>query len=187
MKTTSHFIAIELKSEIFESLYSKIQFFLSENKLEDIIVFQNLRSIHITLYYLDNNLDLKNKNKIKRIIKNIDIKENIFINNFKYFYRENKEFLLYLKPESKIDFLEKRNILDSEFSDNSAINNDLEFISHITFFKVSDYSKYIKYKLEIEKIIYNELKKIENININTKKMHLYAADSSFKEELQIKI
>ena len=187
MKTTSHFIWIELKSEIFESLYSKIQFFLRTKKLENILAFQNIETIHITLYYLDNNLNLQNINDIKNFIENINIKENIFINNFKYFYRENKEFLLYLKPESKIDFLEKRNILDNEFSDNSAINNDLDFIAHITFFKILDFQKYSDYKSEIEKIIYNELNKIENIDTSTEKIYLYAVDSGFREELQVKI
>ena len=187
MKITSHFIAIELKSEIFESLYSKIQVFLSKNKIEDILVFQNIDSIHITLYYLDNKLDLQNRNDIKKFIWNINIKENIFINEFKYFYRENKKFLLYLKPKSKIDFLDKRNILDMEFKNNSAINNDLEFISHITFFKILNFEKYSVYKTYIEKIIYKELNKIKIKNISTKKLYLYAADSSFREELQIKI
>ena len=185
MKITSHFIAIELKSEIFESLYSKIQVFLSKNKIEDILVFQNIDTIHITLYYLDNNLDLNSKVNIKNIIWDIDIKENIFINDFKYFYRKNKEFLLYLKPESKIDFLEKRNILDMEFKNNSAINNDLDFISHITFFKILDYKKYNDYKSDIEKIIYDELNKTRNFNINTKNMYLYAVNSHFSPELQV--
>lgn len=104
MQTTSHFIWIELKSEKFSDIFVKIYKYLKENNLEKYFLFQNPLSVHITLYYLDKNISLEEKQEIKNFLENIEVKENIFLENFSYFYRNDKKFILYFKPKSEINF-----------------------------------------------------------------------------------
>ncbi len=187
MNITSHFIWIELNQEVFKSMYSKISDFLVKNNLNKIIILQNINTIHITLYYLDKNLDNCYKNNIKSFIKKIDISNDIYLKDFKYFYRNKKEILLYLETNTSINLLEKRNILNNKFKEKSTEDNDLKFISHITLFRILDYEKFITIKKELEKIILAELEKFSKININNKKIFLYAVDSTQSPELQVKL
>jgi hypothetical protein len=45
-------------------------------------------SIHITLYYLENELSNDDKDNIKNEIGKLDLSKNILINEFDYFYME---------------------------------------------------------------------------------------------------
>lgn len=66
METTSHFIWIEIKSEIISNIFVETYKYLKKNNIENSILFQNPISSHITLYYLEKDI---NKN-IKINIKN---------------------------------------------------------------------------------------------------------------------
>lgn len=186
MQTTSHFVLIELKSEIFSDLYKNIFDYLKQNNIENILSFQNILSVHITLYYFEKNLNINSISKINKIIKIIKL-DDIFINWFKYFYRDNKEFLLYIDSFSKKDLKNYRDLFHKNFKRDFIIDNTFEFIPHITFFKIIDIYKFQAHKQNIENIILSFLENIKNKNITTKNIFIYKVNSSFKEEIQIKI
>lgn len=87
MQTTSHFIWIELKTEIFSDIFVKVYNYIKENNIEDSILFQNPLSPHITLYYLEKDIKNKTKEEIKDYIKNFEINDTIKLTWFNYFFR----------------------------------------------------------------------------------------------------
>ena len=100
MKNTSHFIWLELKPEIFSDLFLAVFKYLRNKNLEKILVFQNILSVHLTVYYFEKDLNLETKKLIKTEIKkiNLDLKnlenlkksnKKIFVSGFNYFFREN--------------------------------------------------------------------------------------------------
>jgi lipopolysaccharide biosynthesis glycosyltransferase len=72
MQTTSHFVGIELNPELFSDLFVNLYSYLKKNSIENILTFQNILSIHITLYYLEANLSKTEKQKIQEKIDNLD-------------------------------------------------------------------------------------------------------------------
>ncbi len=69
MKTTSHFIWIEIKSKLFCDIFIQVYKYIKENSIENSISFQNPLSPHITLYYLEKDIEEDNKKNIKEFIK----------------------------------------------------------------------------------------------------------------------
>lgn len=84
------FYLIELKSEKFSYIFVKVYNYLKENNLEKYFLFQNPLSVHISLYYLWKNLNSKNYFWNKKNLKNINVEEKIFLDNFLYFYKDTK-------------------------------------------------------------------------------------------------
>ena len=60
------------------------------------------------------------------------------------------------------------------------------FSPHITFLKIQDNKVFEEHREKIENIINDELKKIKDLDLNTRNIFLYAINSQFKEEIQIK-
>lgn len=188
MKTTSHFVWIELKSELFSDIFSAVYLYLEKNNILDCIVLQNPLSSHITLYYFENNIDETEKEEIKKYYKKFDIKNSITVSGFDYFMNwEWKKFICYFLPQTDIILENYRNDLHQKFDRIWVLDNNYEFIPHITFFRIKNHTIFEKHKKNIENIINNELQKIKNININSWKIFLYAVNSHFKEEIQIKL
>lgn len=189
MQTTSHFIAIELNPKYFSNIFVKVYNYLKQNSVEKYFIFQNPLSVHITLYYLDKNISEWQVSEIKKFLKEIDINKEIFLENFDYFYRNEKRFLLYFKPKSEINFKNLRDIFHKKFDKSEIEDNNLPFKDHITFFKIiSEWQKIFEnHRVNIEKIIFDEIWKLKWKNINSWKIFLYSVNSTFKEEIQIKI
>lgn len=188
MQKTSHFIWIEINSYLLSDIFIKVYNYLKINSITEIISFQNPLSTHITLYYLDEKIDGVEISNIKNIIKDFDIKSDIFINWFEYFKNWNWDnFLLYLKTKSKIDFKFFRDNLHKKYQKSEIYENNLEFIPHISIFKINNFEIFKIHQKEIEKIINEEINKIYDKNINSKKIYLYAANSNFTSEIQIKL
>ena len=57
----------------------------------------------------------------------------------------------------------------------------------LLFFKIENSEIFEKHRKNIEKIIESELLKICKLNVNSWKIFLYAVNSEFKEEIQIKV
>lgn len=186
MISTSHFVWIELKSEVFSDLYREVWIYLKENDIEDIISFQNILSIHITLYYFEKDLCENDIKAIKNTSSSFVLND-ISISGYTYFYRNEKEYLCYLWSQT-VDNLENiRNIFHERYQRNDIEENTFSFIPHITFFKIQDFEVFTLHKDNIENIITSELEKIWNQNISSQNIYLYKVNSKFKEEIQIKI
>lgn len=188
MQTTSHFIWVDLNSYILSNIFIKIYEYIKGNHIESYISFQNPLSPHITLYYLEKDIDLDTKNQIKDFISSFDLSNEIKLIWFDYFYAgEWNRFVLYLKSESKNPFKNYRNILHNEFKRDYVLDNRYDFSPHITILKINNPEIFEKHRLNIESILNEEIIKINNFDLNLKKISLYAVNSKFKEEIQVKI
>lgn len=185
METTSHFVWIELKNEIFSDIFVKIWKYLKENNIENIIDLQNPLSPHITLYYLEK--DFLEVDKIKNDIKNFSINDEIFLSEINYFFRWENRFVLYFSIKTKNNLENIRNILHKKYKRDFVEDNNFPFSTHITIWKIKNFEIFEKHRENIEKILFLELNNLKNIDINSKKIFLYAVNSCFREEIQIKI
>jgi lipopolysaccharide biosynthesis glycosyltransferase len=77
MQTASHFIGIELKAELCSDIFVKVYNYLTENNIENSLLFQNPLSPHITIYYLEKDIDLDSKKEIKKYLKEFKIESNL--------------------------------------------------------------------------------------------------------------
>ena len=188
MKTTSHFIWIELKAEFFSNIFVEVFNYIKENNIENSILFQNPISPHITLYYLEKDINLKDKDEIKEYIKSFEINDYIKLNWFNYFFRwEWNRFVLYFKSTTDIPLKNYRDNLHNKYNRHYIEDNSFDFSPHITFLKIKDSKIFENHRENIENIVNEELQKINEVDINTKNIFLYAVNSKFKEEIQIKL
>ena len=187
MQTTSHFIWIELRADLFSDIFVKIYRYTKENNIENSLLFQNPLSPHITLYYLEKKIEGNTKNEIKEYIKDFNIDKNIKISWFNYFFRwEWNRFVLYFKIITNLPLNEYRNNLHDKYDRNLVEDNNFAFFPHITFLRIQNSEIFEKHRNNIEKILNEELQKIKKIDLNTRNIFLYAVNSEFKEEIQIK-
>ncbi len=187
MQTTSHFIGVELKSENFADIFVKVYEYLKENTIEESVVLQNPLSPHITLYYLENNIALNDIASIKSDIQGLDVWSPIHLTWIDYFFRGDDRFVLYFDTKTDIDLESYRNILHNTYKRTQVEDNSFAFSPHVTFLKILDSSTFETHRVNIEKIISEEIEKIKHLDINSWKVYLYAVNSTYKEEIQIKI
>lgn len=70
---------------------------------------------------------------------------------------------------------------------NNTENNRFEYSPHITILRVINSDIFEVHRGNIESIITKYLKKLQNQNVNTGEIYLYAVNSIFKPEKQVKI
>ena len=188
MKTTSHFIWIQLKSEIFSDIFSAVYLYLEQNNIQDSIIFQNPLSVHITLYYLEKNIDKITIEEIKKYIQKFDIKNSITISWYDYFLNwEWNKSIFYFRTKTNVALEKYRNDLHKKYNRDYVEDNNFIFSPHITFLRIQDNKIFEEHRKNIENIIDKQLQKINDLDINTKNIFLYAVNSQFKEEIQIKL
>ncbi len=187
MQITSHFVWIELKYELFSDLFVAIYKYFKKNKIESIWNFQNPLSLHITLYYFEENLSELDKSKINKEILKLNLEDNIFIDWFDYFFNSKwNRNVLFIKPKTDLNLKQYNNNFNKIFNRNFIKDNNFNFLPHITFLIIKNKLIFEKHRKNIENIINNELAKIKDINLNNKRCFLYKVNSWFKEEIQIK-
>lgn len=183
MKSTSNFLGITLDKSKFKALFDSLNKYSKENNLQKIIEIQNQDSVHITLYYLDKDI---NKSVLKQIKDDLSVlnKKNIsiFLKKVFFFKKENKNYLCYLSPNS-IEELEKINLYLKQKYISNAIDNNYKYIPHITIFKILDFSIYKQHKKNILKIINTFLSKNNKTNLY-QSFNLYSVDSTKSPEKQ---
>lgn len=188
METTSHFIWIEIKSEIISNIFVETYKYLKKNNIENSILFQNPISSHITLYYLEKDINKNLNINIKNYIKKLKIDEEIKISWFNYFFKLDwSRNILYFTIDTKLNLNDYNNDLDKIYNRALIEDNNFNFLPHITFLRIKDNKIFEEHKENIENIINIELLKINNFDLNSKNIFLYASNSNFKEEIQIKI
>ena len=187
MQTTSHFIGIELKSEIFSDIFVKVYKYLKENTIEESVALQNPLSPHITLYYLEKNIPSNDIASIQSDIQGLDLWSPINLTWINYFFRGDDRFVLYFKTNTNINLESYRNTLHDTYKRTQVEDNSFDFSPHVTFSKILDSSTFETHRVNIEKIISEEIEKIKNLDVNSWKVYLYAVNSTYKEEIQIKL
>ncbi len=158
MQITSYFVWLELKNNLLKNVFFDLKNFVEKNNYEDILQVEEWKNPHITLYYLTKYIE--NIEEVKNFIEKLKLEEEIFLNKLKYFYRENKEFIWYLDIKSKNDFICVNKILDKKFKKYSAEDNKLDFIPHITIFRIRNYEKFLRIKDKLENFIKNMILKV---------------------------
>ena len=183
MKSTSNFLGITLDKSKFKVLFDSLKKYSQENNLQKIIEIQNQDSVHITLYYLDKDI---NKSVLKQIRDDLSVlnKKNLIITLKKvsFFKKENKNYLCYLSPNS-IEKLEKINLYLKQRYIGNAIDNNYKYIPHITIFKILNFSIYKQHENNISKIIETFLSENNKVNLS-QSFNLYAVDSTKSPEKQ---
>lgn len=182
-KVTSKFVGILLDKSVFFDLFAKLNEYLKKNNLRSDIILQDVRSIHLTLYYLNNRLSEKGKVQllVGRLRKNL---QNLELNmtSFNYFYDRGKERICYFECKNE-SLIEVNKILKSNFPNNVSENTD-NFVPHITLFKIKGYSFFKKHKKNLEKILIDFSKEIGSRGI-FKSVNIFKVDSTKEPELQI--
>lgn len=188
MKTTSHFLGIELNNKLFVDLFVELQTFLKEKSIVNTLEFSNPLSAHITLYYFGDKFSSKEYKLIKKEIKLLNKKFADYfvkINNYGIFQRDNIDRLCYLNPTSYFD-LNKINEYFRTFFPNSIVDNTQKFFPHVSVFKIIDQQNFNKYKEEIISIIKDYILKIQEENAYLS-IGLYCVNSNFRPQIQVKI
>lgn len=187
MKTTSYFIWIELKAELFSNIFVEVYKYTKENNIENSLLFQNPLSPHITLYYLEKEIDNVTKGEIKEYIKKFNINDKIILSWFNYFFRwEWNRFVLYFTSKTDLPLENYRNDVHEKYNRDYVEDNSFNFSPHITFLRIQDGKIFEKHRENIESIINEGLERIGDLDLNTRNIFLYAVNSKFKEEIQIK-
>lgn len=187
MQTTSHFIGIELKSELFSDIFVKVYKYIKENAIEESVVLQNPLSPHITLYYLEKSIPSSDISSMQSYIQGFDVWFPIHLIWIDYFFRGDERFVLYFNTKTNIDLESYRNTLDDTYKRTHIEDNSFDFSPHVTFLKILDSNTFEIHRVNIEKIISEEIGKIKHLDTNSWKVYLYAVNSSYKEEIQIKL
>lgn len=187
MQTTSYFIWIELRAEFFSDVFVKIYEYIKKENIEDSIVLQNPLSPHITLYYLEKDLSEEDIISIKEDIATINSKQEIHLAWIDYFFHWEDKSVLYFTVWTSLTLKEYRNFFHNKYAKTNVENNRFEYSPHITILKILSSSTFEVHRINIETIIKEEQEKLKNQDTSTGGIYLYAVNSHFKPELQIKI
>lgn len=184
MQTTSHFIGLKLKPELFSDLFVRLQRTLGDHT--DALEFQNILSVHITLFYLPQELTLHDEEKIQDTVRRLDAGLlNQGLQGFDYFGDPETPRLCYLIPHT--DKLTDWNaLLQKTFPEHQDIPDNLHpvFIPHITLFKIRNMSIFLLVRNALENIMREELEKLTFADIFDH-IGLFAVNSGFHPEIQV--
>lgn len=187
MQTTSHFVWIEMNPKLFSDIFVNVYKYLKENDVLEAVNMQNPLSPHITLYYLEGNLLNADKDSIKNDISVLDISDDIYFTWINYFFRGENRFVLYFTTQTQLPLKDYRDSLHKKYNRVNVEDNSFEFSPHVTFLRILDSKIFENHRINIESIILSEVKKLKMINISNKKVWLYAVNSTYREEIQIKL
>lgn len=185
MKITSHFIGIEINPKLLSDIFVEVYKYLKEKNILDSVSLQNPLSPHITVYYLKK--DILNKDQIKNDISEFDMSKDIYLTGINYFFKEEARHLLYFEVVTEMALKEYRDVLHEKYILQSIEDSDFDFSPHITLLKILNSEKFEEHREGIENIIHQEIKKMEGVDISLRKISLYAVNSLYKEEIQIRI
>src|SRR5688572_22171077 len=98
MQTTSHFLGISVDGSEFTDLFVDLQNYFRSHDLEGAIEFQNILSLHITLYYLESSLTEDEKTQLLQDASDISSDGALRISGLKgsYFGEPGKERVCYI-------------------------------------------------------------------------------------------
>jgi 2'-5' RNA ligase len=95
--------------------------------------------------------------------------------------------VLYFTSKTNLPLEDYRNSLHDKYNRNYVEDNSFAFSPHITFLRIKDSKVFEEHRECIENIINKEIQTISNLDINSGNIFLYAVNSQFKEEIQVKL
>jgi 2'-5' RNA ligase len=173
MHTTSHFIGVSLHSSLFADLFVELQGYFRSHDLEGAIEFQNILSLHITLYYLESSIETKEKARILKDISDISATDTLSISDLKtsYFGEPGKERVCYLGCVRNEEFEELNQLFAQKYSCAQIPENQLVFAPH---------------KQKIDTII-SKAVQIVDLEHAITGLQLFRVNSVFRPEIQVAI
>lgn len=184
-KITSKFVGILLDQNLFVNLFARLKNYLDKNDLIDKVILSNTNSIHLTLYYLDAELSLEENKRLQFLIDELrkDFKSlELNVTSFNYFYDQEKERIAYFETNNA-EKLEKINQIFRLSFPNKVLDNQYNFIPHVTLFRVVDPASFKKHKENLEKIFISYIDEIKGKNL-FKSIHIFEVDSTKQPEQQ---
>lgn len=183
MEITSHFIGLRVRSENLVNLFVSLKELFEKEKILEHIEFQNPLSTHITLYYLPQIVSNKQLDELKDFAKSLDIIKNITINKYDFFLKNQENYLCYLSTLDDSFFKQINKLARNKFQ-NNVVDNNYDFVPHITLFKIKNYFKYQNVHSKVLLVLDKHLKSICKTNIFDD-IYIYKVNSKFKEQIQI--
>jgi len=186
---TSHFIGVKLTSSMFVSLFDEIQTYLKNNNIESAICLSDIRSLHLTIYYLGQVLSSVEISIVQKMIKDMEIgelKKSIHIDKLNFFTKSGSDALCYFSTKEDNVLTSFNKILGTTFKKNDIADNRLEYIPHCTLFTIRQKEIYEKHKAELVKIIDGFISIIKNENVY-EGISLFETNSKFSPEIQIPV
>lgn len=188
MQTTSHFIGISLDSSRFIDLFVDLQKYFRSHNLEDTIEFQNILSLHITLYYLESSLAEDERTQLLQDASDISSDGALGISGLKgsYFGEPGKERVCYLGCAENEKFKEMNQFFAEKYGYSQISENQLAFVPHISLFRIHKPEAYALHKAEIDTLISKAVQAIDHDSL-IKGVRLFQVSSLFHPEVQIAI
>ncbi|HSW88988.1 MAG TPA: 2'-5' RNA ligase family protein [Candidatus Saccharimonadales bacterium] len=189
METTSHFIGIKIKHTYFVNLFTLLQQYLKKNNAEHVITLQTMQSLHLTLYYFENEIPPKDLIQIKNTSVSLNEKYKNFVitvDNMSYFQKDNADTLCYLNPVYQKQLHMLHDQLAKEYRRDFIPDNQYPYVPHISLFRVTDTNLFKQHKDAIENIVQESLVALTNENLFAG-FALFEVDSHVTPELQLPI
>jgi 2'-5' RNA ligase len=188
MKTTSHFVGAAIDCRRFADLFVELQNYFESHDLTSDIEFQNVLSLHITIYYLDSTLSTGEMNEILSDTTNINNEGNVNISKLqvRYFGETNKERVCYLGCPKNQQLIEMNDFFTHKYKQSQIAENQLAFVPHISLFRIKNPERYNPHKAKIDTLISRSIETLEYESLISN-LHLYQVSSLFHPEIQIPI
>jgi 2'-5' RNA ligase len=188
MQTTSHFIGIALDSSHFTDLFVDLQKYFRSQDLEGAIEFQNILSLHITLYYLEASIEEEEKAQILKDISDMSSGKALSISGLRgsYFGEPGKERVCYLSCAPNKKFEELNQLFAKKYDRSQIPENQLTFVPHVSLFRINNPDAYAPHKEEVDKLISKTIQTIGQDSFS-QGVYLFRVSSLFHPEIQIAI
>ena len=188
MQTTSHFIGIALDSSKFTDLFVDLQKYFRSHDLEGAIEFQNILSLHITLYYLESSLAEDEKTQLLQDTSDMSSNGTLSISGLKgsYFGEPGKERICYVGCAENEKFKKMNQFFVTKYEYSHIPENQLAFVPHISLFRIHNPDAYAPLKAEVDTLISNAVQTIDQASL-LQDIRLYEVNSLFHPEIQIAI
>jgi 2'-5' RNA ligase len=186
MQTTSHFIGVSLDSKYFVNTFIALQRYFKEHDLEKAVEFQNVLSLHITLYYLDKELTGSEKEQLQADIASLRTSKEFVLTGLKasYFGEPGKERVCYVGCAENEVLRDINKYFAEKYKFDQIPENQLSFVSHISLFRITDSGAFASHRAAVDEIINATIESIETDELVTG-LHLFQVSSLFHPEIQI--
>jgi 2'-5' RNA ligase len=187
MQISSYFVGVLLDSSQFVDLFVKLQRYIEKRNLQNCLQLHNILSLHISIYYFEEKLDKKTLAVIMKDLSGISSQYRqlkISVSEIKYFENNLGKRLCYLDCSPKYELKNINKYFAVRYKRNKILANQFSYIPHVSLFNILDPKKYNNYRKQIDQIIKEELKLINQANI-FKSFNIFKVNSFFHPEIQI--
>lgn len=186
MKTTSHFIGIKINSKAFIDLFFTLQKYIKDNDLALVIELQDIQNLHVSLYYLPQEIPAQELSSIKNTIKTLhDLYKDFMLthNKVSYFKKDDSDYLCYVVCSQTKELNKLNRQLANQYKKIQIPDNQYDYIPHISLFRVLNNKLFFKHKENITTTILQALKNIQNENL-FQGIFFFGVNSNFHPEMQ---